>query len=70
VDRVVHLDRVLWAGLKHGKEARLRHGTSQNILMSGRAGTKTWALLRSRMRPTNRHENDPFNTDMKWHIDA
>jgi hypothetical protein len=64
----VHLGRVWWAGPKHVKKARPRHGTVQNNLVPGRHGPIYRAGFGPRSRPMGGHEHGPFKTGTKWPI--
>jgi hypothetical protein len=64
----VHLGRAWWAGPKHGKKARPRHGTTRNNLVPGRHGPLYRAGFGPRSRPMGGHEHDPFKAGTKWPI--
>jgi hypothetical protein len=63
--RAVHLGRAWWAGTKHAKKARPRHGTARNYFGPGRAGTMHRAGFGPKPRPMGGHEPGPFNKARK-----
>jgi hypothetical protein len=64
----VHLGRAWWAGPKHEKKARPRHGTTRNNLVPGRHGPLYRAGFGPRSRSMGGHEHGPFKAGTKWPI--
>jgi hypothetical protein len=48
------------------KKARPRHGTTRNILVSGRPDPIYQVGFGPRSRPMGGHEHDPFKAGTKW----
>jgi hypothetical protein len=65
VGRAVHLGWAWWAGTKHAKKARPRHGTTRNYFGPGRPGTMHRAGFGPKPRPMGGHEPGPFNKARK-----